>query len=83
VLPLIHIAPRCSNKSVNGSRSTSHSSPLIDLGSQTYHALLIARVVSGIGEASFQCLAPPFIDDAASTTQKVVALLINDPPRHG
>ena len=33
-------------------------------------ALIVARVVSGIGEASFQCIAPCFIDDAAPTHVK-------------
>jgi MFS family permease len=27
--------------------------------------LVIARVFSGVGEASFQCVVPPFIDDIA------------------
>jgi len=31
----------------------------------TFGALVAARVVSGIGEASFQCIAPCFIDDSA------------------
>ena len=33
-------------------------------------ALIVARVVSGIGEASFQCIAPCFIDDSAHPSVK-------------
>ncbi|EKX36797.1 hypothetical protein GUITHDRAFT_40681, partial [Guillardia theta CCMP2712] len=36
----------------------------------TYNALLTARILSGIGEASFQCIAPCFIDDMATASQK-------------
>jgi MFS family permease len=28
----------------------------------SYYVLIIGRVISGVGEASFQCVAPPFID---------------------
>jgi MFS family permease len=37
----------------------------------SYGAMVVARVVSGIGEASFQCLAPCFIDDTAPPRVKV------------
>jgi len=32
--------------------------------------LLLARVLSGVGEASFQCIAPCFLDDVAPPEQK-------------
>ena len=28
-----------------------------------YEFLFVARMLSGVGEASFQCVAPPFISD--------------------
>jgi len=36
----------------------------------TFEALIVARVVSGLGEASFQCIAPCFIDDSAPQSVK-------------
>ena len=36
----------------------------------TFGAFILARVVSGIGEASFQCIAPCFIDDSAPAAIK-------------
>eukprot|EP00750_Incisomonas_marina_P025857 INCI573.1.p1 GENE.INCI573.1~~INCI573.1.p1 ORF type:complete len:518 (+),score=85.71 INCI573.1:300-1853(+) len=42
----------------------------------SYIMLLIARAVSGVGEASFQCIGPPFIDDYAPKAQKGVWLAV-------
>lgn len=36
-----------------------------------YWLLVLARMVSGVGEASFQTIAPPFIDDFAPEGSKV------------
>jgi len=42
----------------------------------SYPMMLAARAVSGVGEASFQCIGPPFIDDYAPKAQKGVWLAI-------
>ena len=42
----------------------------------SYIMMLIARAVSGVGEASFQCIGPPFIDDYAPKAQKGVWLAV-------
>lgn len=36
-------------------------------------SLLLARAVSGIGEAAFLCIAPPFVDKCAPAAQKSVS----------
>jgi hypothetical protein len=41
-----------------------------------YFTLLVARAVSGVGEASFQCIGPPFIDDYAPKAQKGLWLAV-------
>ncbi|KAJ1491626.1 major facilitator superfamily domain-containing protein [Baffinella frigidus] len=38
--------------------------------------LLLARALSGVGEASFQAIAPPFLDDAASAGNKGTLLAV-------
>ena len=38
--------------------------------------LLLARLLTGVGEASFQCIAPPFIDDFAPKGRKSIWLAI-------
>ena len=43
---------------------------------KSFWLLLIARGLSGVGEASFQCIAPPFIDDYAPDAEKVKWLSI-------
>jgi MFS family permease len=35
-----------------------------------YYTLLISRGITGIGEASFLCIAPPFIDRCAPSNKK-------------
>jgi MFS family permease len=40
----------------------------------SFWLLLFARVISGIGEASFQCVVPPFIDDQAPGESKALWL---------
>jgi MFS family permease len=36
----------------------------------SYYLLLIGRILSGVGEASFQCVTAPFIDDYAPANKK-------------
>jgi MFS family permease len=36
----------------------------------SYYVLIIGRVISGVGEASFQCIAPPFIDRHAPVERR-------------
>ncbi|KAF1772085.1 Major facilitator superfamily domain [Phytophthora cactorum] len=36
----------------------------------SYALLIVGRVLSGVGEASFQCVAPPFIDRHAPPTRR-------------
>ena len=43
---------------------------LLGAFSPHYGGLLAARVLSGVGEASFQCIAPCFLDDVAPAEQK-------------
>ncbi|KAA0157025.1 hypothetical protein FNF27_01997 [Cafeteria roenbergensis] len=38
--------------------------------SPNYWVLLFGRALSGVGEASFQCVVPPFIDDNAGKKQR-------------
>ena len=49
-------------------------SSLVSGMSSEFWMLLTARAFSGIGEASFVCLAPPFILDHASQGKKTLAL---------
>lgn len=42
----------------------------------TFQWLLAARVLSGVGEASFQAIAPPFLDDAATDSNRGSMLAI-------
>ena len=35
-----------------------------------FWVLLVARMVSGVGEASFQCIVPPYIDDMAPPSKR-------------
>uniref|UniRef100_A0A7S3D8Q6 Major facilitator superfamily (MFS) profile domain-containing protein n=1 Tax=Palpitomonas bilix TaxID=652834 RepID=A0A7S3D8Q6_9EUKA len=39
-----------------------------------YYILLAARILSGVGEASFQCVTPPFIDDYSAKEKKGIWL---------
>eukprot|EP00941_MAST-03F_sp_MAST-3F-sp1_P004684 g4684.t1 len=41
-----------------------------------YYVLILARTLSGVGEASFQTIAPPFIDDRAPLASKGLWLAI-------
>jgi len=41
-----------------------------------YWTLLISRGLSGVGEASFQCVVPPFIDDTAPPAQRSLWLAL-------
>jgi MFS family permease len=41
-----------------------------------FYSLLIARMVTGVGEASFLCLAPPFINKFAPENKKSVCLCV-------
>jgi MFS family permease len=36
----------------------------------SYYVLIVGRALSGVGEASFQCVVPPFIDDNAGKEQR-------------
>jgi predicted MFS family arabinose efflux permease len=45
-----------------------------------YWLLLLARAFTGVGEASFLCIAPPFIDKAAPPNKKSVHYDIITPP---
>ncbi|RHZ12191.1 hypothetical protein DYB26_003259 [Aphanomyces astaci] len=40
----------------------------------SFYLLLFGRIVSGVGESSFQCIAPPFIDDHAPPAQRTLWL---------
>ncbi|KAF0693839.1 Aste57867_15239 [Aphanomyces stellatus] len=40
----------------------------------SFELLFLGRVLSGVGEASFQCIAPPFIHDHAPTNAKTLWL---------
>jgi MFS family permease len=40
----------------------------------SYRLLLAARVLSGVGEAAFQCIAPAFVDDTAPPARRTVWL---------
>ncbi|ETW00542.1 hypothetical protein H310_07130 [Aphanomyces invadans] len=40
----------------------------------SFYVLLFGRIISGIGESSFQCIAPPFIDDHAPPAQRTLWL---------
>ncbi|KAF0691179.1 Aste57867_17542 [Aphanomyces stellatus] len=42
--------------------------------SNSFYVLLAGRIVSGIGESSFQCIAPPFIDDHAPAASRTLWL---------
>ncbi|EKX35342.1 hypothetical protein GUITHDRAFT_59841, partial [Guillardia theta CCMP2712] len=44
--------------------------------SRSFRVLLLARLLSGIGEASFQAIAPPFLDDVAGENSKGVLLAV-------
>jgi MFS family permease len=39
---------------------------------ESYYLLLLGRVLTGVGEASFQCTAAPLIDDYAPPTQRSI-----------
>ncbi|EQC42303.1 hypothetical protein SDRG_00042 [Saprolegnia diclina VS20] len=39
---------------------------------QSFALLLAGRILSGIGESSFQCIAPPFIDDHAPPSTRTL-----------
>ncbi|OQR98913.1 Major Facilitator Superfamily (MFS) [Thraustotheca clavata] len=39
---------------------------------QSFGLLLAGRILSGIGESSFQCIAPPFIDDYAPASTRTL-----------
>ena len=41
-----------------------------------YWTLLISRGLSGVGEASFQCVVPPYIDDTAPPAQRSLWLAL-------
>lgn len=43
---------------------------LICSASPNYWVLLVGRALSGVGEASFQCVVPPFIDDNAGKANR-------------
>ena len=40
----------------------------------SFAALLVARMASGVGEASFQCVVPPWIDDNAPPARRALWL---------
>ncbi|KDO22357.1 hypothetical protein SPRG_11309 [Saprolegnia parasitica CBS 223.65] len=40
----------------------------------SFYVLLAGRILSGIGESSFQCIAPPFIDDYAPPATRTLWL---------
>ncbi|OQR96914.1 Major Facilitator Superfamily (MFS) [Thraustotheca clavata] len=40
----------------------------------SFYVLLVGRILSGIGESSFQCIAPPFIDDYAPPATRTLWL---------
>lgn len=44
--------------------------------SPTYWMLLLSRGLSGVGEASFQCVVPPFIDDNAPAQSRSLWLAL-------
>jgi len=45
-------------------------------GMDSFYLLAVGRAISGAGEASFQCTAPPFIDDYAPADKKVLWMAI-------
>lgn len=41
-----------------------------------FYTLLVARMLSGVGEASFQCVVPPWLDDNAPPAKRGLVLAI-------
>ena len=41
-------------------------------GPATFYFFLFARALSGVGEAAFQCIVPPYVEDFAPPGAKTV-----------